>query len=87
MESPSQPVWQDADILRYRGHQRVGLTDSGYFRHRGIPTAVYGPTAYNMGGVDEYVEVSEVRQVFDVHLAVVRECLLRGADEAGARPS
>jgi hypothetical protein len=38
---------------------------------------VYGPTAYNLGGVDEYVEVAEVAQVFDVHLAVVRECVLR----------
>lgn len=60
-------------------NMRVGLTDSGYFRHRGIPTVVYGPTAYNLGGVDEYVVVSEVAQVFDVHMAVVRECVLRGA--------
>ncbi len=60
-------------------NMRVGLTDSGYFRHRGIPTVVYGPTAYNLGGVDEYVEVREVEQVFDVHLAVVRECVLSGA--------
>lgn len=61
-------------------NMRVGLTDSGYFRHRGIPTVVYGPTAYNLGGVDEYVEVREVEQVFDVHLAVVRECVLQGAE-------
>ena len=65
-------------------NMRVGLTDSGYFRHRGIPTVVYGPTCYNLGGVDEYVEISEVRQVFDVHLAVVRECVIRGAEPATA---
>ena len=35
---------------------------------------------------EELVEVREVEQVFNVHLAAARECLLRGADEAGALP-
>ena len=61
-------------------NMRVGLTDSGYFRHRGIPTVVYGPPAYNLGGVDEHVKVRKVEQVFDVHLTVVRECVLPGAE-------
>lgn len=29
---------------------RVGTSDSRYYRERGIPTVVYGPTPGNMGG-------------------------------------
>ena len=80
MTAPSDPLVQrvlqharrivSPDVV---ANMRVGLTDARLFRHQGIPTVVYGPTAYNMGGVDEYVEVRELAQVLDVHLAVVRD--------------
>jgi succinyl-diaminopimelate desuccinylase len=56
-------------------NMRVGLTDARFFRHAGMPAVVYGPTAFNMGGVDEYVMADQVTQVFDVHLAVALELL------------
>ena len=80
MTGPDEPLVQR--VLRHArrlvspdvvANMRVGLTDARLFRQMGIPTVVYGPTAYNMGGVDEYVEVREVLQVLEVHLAVVRE--------------
>jgi succinyl-diaminopimelate desuccinylase len=64
-------------------NMRVGLTDARLFRHLGIPTVVYGPTAYNMGGLDEYVEVAEVLQVLDVHLSVVRELMAQATPAQG----
>ncbi len=57
-------------------NMRVGCTDARFFRHEGIPAVVYGPAAYNMGGVDEHVIASEVTQVFDVYFAVISELLL-----------
>lgn len=89
MTQPSDPL-----VLRVQQHarrivspdvvanMRVGLTDARLFRHEGIPTVVYGPTAYNMGGVDEYVEIREVEQVLEVHLAVVRDYLVKSTTVA-----
>ena len=46
---------------------RVGASDSRVFRAAGIPTVVYGPTPFNMGGADEYALVTELRDVARVH--------------------
>lgn len=56
-------------------NMRVGMTDARLFRHAGMPAVVYGPTAHNMGGVDEHVVVEEVKKVFDVHLGTAAELL------------
>jgi len=56
-------------------NMRVGMTDARLFRHAGMPAVVYGPTARNMGGIDEYVTVQDVAKVFDVHLATASELL------------
>ena len=56
-------------------NMRVGLTDARLFRHAGMPAVVYGPTAFNMGGVNEYVLTAQVIQVFEVNLAVAGELL------------
>lgn len=61
-------------------NMRVGMTDTRLFRHAGMAAVVYGPTARNMGGVDEHVLASEVTSVFDVHLATAGELL--GGGEA-----
>lgn len=56
-------------------NMRVGLTDARLFRHAGMPAVVYGPTAFNMGGVDEHVLVEQVESVCQVQLAVAKELL------------
>jgi succinyl-diaminopimelate desuccinylase len=48
-------------------NMRVGGSDARWFRMRGLPTLVYGPTPFNMGGADEYVLVTELEQVARVH--------------------
>ena len=48
-------------------NMRVGGSDSRWYRMHGVPTVVFGPTPYNMGGADEYVAgrraISRVAQV------------------------
>jgi succinyl-diaminopimelate desuccinylase len=48
-------------------NMRVGGSDSRWFRMAGIPTVVYGPTPFNMGGADEYALVAELVAVAQVH--------------------
>jgi len=48
-------------------NMRVGASDARLFRRAGIPTVVYGPTPFNMGGVDEYVLLEELDAVARVH--------------------
>jgi acetylornithine deacetylase/succinyl-diaminopimelate desuccinylase-like protein len=48
-------------------NMRVGGSDSRLFRAAGIPTIVYGPTPHNMGGADEFADLSELAAVARVH--------------------
>jgi acetylornithine deacetylase/succinyl-diaminopimelate desuccinylase-like protein len=48
-------------------NMRVGGSDARLFRRFGIPTVVYGPTPFNMGGADENVLVAELGVVARVH--------------------
>lgn len=48
-------------------NMRVGGSDSRWYRMHNVPTVVFGPTPYNMGGPDEYVAVEEIRCVAKVH--------------------
>jgi acetylornithine deacetylase/succinyl-diaminopimelate desuccinylase-like protein len=48
-------------------NMRVGGSDSRWFRMAGVPTVVYGPTPFNMGGADEYALVAELGAVGQVH--------------------
>jgi len=78
----------DADIVRtvtaaaseVLGHvpavnMRVGGSDSRLYRMAGVPTVVYGPTPYNMGGADEYAMVEELHAVAMVHALSALEFL------------
>lgn len=47
-------------------NMRVGASDARVYRGAGVPTVVYGPTPYNMGGADEYVMVSELEAIMQV---------------------
>ena len=54
-------------------NMRVGASDARVYRMFGVPSVVFGPTPYNMGGPDEYVELDELLQVAKVHaLAALR---------------
>jgi acetylornithine deacetylase/succinyl-diaminopimelate desuccinylase-like protein len=48
-------------------NMRVGGSDARWFRMRGIPTVVYGPTPHGMGGPDEFAVIAELGQVARVH--------------------
>jgi acetylornithine deacetylase/succinyl-diaminopimelate desuccinylase-like protein len=48
-------------------NMRVGASDARLYRAAGIPTVVYGPTPYGMGGPDEYVVLAELLQIAQVH--------------------
>jgi succinyl-diaminopimelate desuccinylase len=93
--SETDPAWTAPDHLLVRtmlrnarkfvapeavANMRVGMTDTRLFRHAGMPAVVYGPTARNMGGIDEHVVAAEVTSVFDVHLATVTDLLCPDRD-------
>jgi acetylornithine deacetylase/succinyl-diaminopimelate desuccinylase-like protein len=48
-------------------NMRVGGSDARWFRMRGLPTVVHGPTPHNMGGADEWADVAELEAVARVH--------------------
>jgi acetylornithine deacetylase/succinyl-diaminopimelate desuccinylase-like protein len=58
-------------------NMRVGGSDSRLFRKAGIPTVVYGPTPFNMGGADEYALVDELCTVAGVHALAAFDFLSR----------
>ena len=49
-------------------NMRVGASDARVYREALVPTVVYGPTPYNMGGPDEYVMVDELTSVMQVQV-------------------
>jgi succinyl-diaminopimelate desuccinylase len=55
---------------------RLGYTDGRFFRRAGIPTVVYGPAVYNMGGPDEYIETADLLDVAVVHAGAVADTLV-----------
>jgi acetylornithine deacetylase/succinyl-diaminopimelate desuccinylase-like protein len=64
---------EDADMLggllreAVAVNMRVGGSDARWFRMAGLPTVVYGPTPHNMGGADEWVSVTELEAVAQLH--------------------
>ena len=46
---------------------RLGASDARLFRAHGVPTVVYGPEAYNMGGIDESITVEDLMLTTLVH--------------------
>jgi len=58
-------------------NMRVGFSDSRFFRERGVPSVVYGPTPHNMGGVDEFVTLEDLFAVFYVHALTAFDYLAR----------
>jgi succinyl-diaminopimelate desuccinylase len=54
---------------------RLGATDARFFRAAGIPTVVFGPKAYNMGGPNEYVTLDDLYATARVHAGVMVDFL------------
>lgn len=48
-------------------NMRVGASDARIYRMFDVPSVVFGPTPYNMGGPDEHVVIDELLQVAKVH--------------------
>lgn len=59
-------------------NMRVGASDARLYRMYGVPSVVFGPTPYNMGGPDEHVRLDELLAVTKVHaLAALRFLSIR----------
>ncbi len=52
-----------------------GATDARFWRTRGVPTVIYGPTSHGMAEPDEYIEIAEYLNVIKVHTATALELL------------
>jgi succinyl-diaminopimelate desuccinylase len=48
-------------------NMRAGASDARHYRHFGIPSVIFGPTPFNMGGPDEHVLIDELLAVAKVH--------------------
>jgi acetylornithine deacetylase/succinyl-diaminopimelate desuccinylase-like protein len=54
---------------------RLGYTDGRFFRRSGVPTVVYGPRVFHMGGPDEYIEEEELFRAAMVHAGAIVDYL------------
>jgi acetylornithine deacetylase/succinyl-diaminopimelate desuccinylase-like protein len=54
-------------------------TDCAFYRERGVPCAVYGPTPHNLGSQNEYIRVDDFEEVLKAQ-AVAAAAYLDGAD-------
>jgi len=61
--SACENVLDDASVA----NMRVGASDARLYRAAGIPTVVCGLTPHNLGGPDEFVDVSELTTVTKIH--------------------
>ena len=53
-------AWADATGGALRDYAAPGLSDGRHFVHRGTPTAVFGPDAQDIHGIDESVGVESI---------------------------
>jgi acetylornithine deacetylase/succinyl-diaminopimelate desuccinylase-like protein len=55
----------------------IGGSDAKHFRAKGVPSAIYGPTSYNMAGTDEHVYVRELLTATTAHALTSLDFLQR----------
>jgi acetylornithine deacetylase/succinyl-diaminopimelate desuccinylase-like protein len=48
-------------------NMRVGASDARHYRRFEIPSVIFGPTPFNMGGPDEHILIDELLAVAKVH--------------------
>lgn len=53
----------------------LGATDGRLFRAHGVPTVIYGPRPFNMGGIDEHIAVDDFLTVIKVHALTIVDYL------------
>jgi succinyl-diaminopimelate desuccinylase len=54
---------------------RLGYTDGRFFRRSRVPTVVYGPRVFQMGGPDEYIEEEDLFRACMVHAGTIVDYL------------
>jgi acetylornithine deacetylase/succinyl-diaminopimelate desuccinylase-like protein len=54
-------------------------TDCAFYRERGVPCAVYGPTPHNLGSQNEFILVDDFEEVLKAQ-AIAAAAYLDGAD-------
>ena len=74
-------ILQD-NVQRFRGFRpppaiSIGGSDTRFWRYRGIPAYIYGPTPTGTGAANEYVEVEEFFHVLRTHALSAVEYLSR----------
>lgn len=52
-----------------------GATDGRFWRARGVPTVIYGPTSHGMAEPDEYIEIADYLATIRVHTATTLDFL------------
>jgi succinyl-diaminopimelate desuccinylase len=58
---------------------RIGGTDARFYRLKRVPTVIYGPEDYNMGGIEEHITIADLTTVTKVHAALALQFVMRGA--------
>lgn len=56
-----------------------GATDGRFWRTRGVPTVIYGPTSHGMAEPDEYIEIDDYLNTIRVHAATAVDYLNQSA--------
>jgi succinyl-diaminopimelate desuccinylase len=54
-----------------------GATDGRFWRTRGVPTVIYGPTSHGMAEPDEHIDIDDYLQTIKVHAATAVDYLNR----------
>lgn len=63
LESAGREALGRTPVANYR----VGASDARFYRQRNVPSVVCGPTPYNMGAANEFVDVDELCAVHYMH--------------------
>lgn len=79
VDSPLVEIVRE-NAMRFTGKEPIyfigmGATDGRYFRQRGIPTVIYGPRPFNMGGIDEHIEAADFFNVIHVQACSILDFL------------
>ncbi|HEY8368230.1 MAG TPA: ArgE/DapE family deacylase [Thermodesulfobacteriota bacterium] len=89
-ERTGEPTWTSPDerlvqIVRANAAAQIGkepiyylglgATDGRLFRAHGVPTVIYGPRPFNMGGIDEHIAVDDFLTVVKVHALTIVDYL------------